>query len=116
MLTTRSTSFAVASCGGLVVQLRCVRGVRRSDGFIDGPAPHADAHQRRNSRLLHGDAVNGVGRFGGGARVVRDDDELRSVLEPIQHANEMADVLIIERSIDFVKQAEGARLGEKDSE
>src|SRR6202008_3182091 len=54
--------------------------------------------------------------LGGGAGVVRDDDELRLGLESIQHSDEVADVLIIEGRVHFVKQAEGTGLRQEDSE
>ena len=90
--------------------------MRRRDGFIDSFAAHADANQRRNAGLLHRHAVDGIRRFRRGARVVGYDDELGLGLEAIEHANEVADVLIIKRSVHFVKQTERTGLGEKYSE
>src|SRR4051812_295046 len=132
ILTTRSTSFAVASCcmttsilsgdwrcvggfGGLVVQLRYVCRMRWRDGLVNCPPPHSDADERRYSRLLHRHSVDRVCCLGGGAWVVRDDDKLRLVLETVQHSDKVADVLVVERSIYFVQQAERTRLREKNS-
>ncbi len=75
-----------------------------------------DAHQRRDPGLLHGHAVYGVGGFRGGARVVRDDDELRIRLEFVQHLHEAADVRVVERRVDLVEQTERARLRQENSE
>src|SRR6185312_15248219 len=38
------------------------------------------------------------------------------LLELVQHAHEAADVLVVQRTIDFVQETERARLGEEDAE
>src|SRR3982751_1835310 len=81
--------------------------------LIDGAAAHANAYQRRHAGLLHRHAVDRVGSFRSRARIVRDDDELRVVLESVEHAYKVADVLIVERRVHLVKQTEGTGLGEK---
>jgi len=90
--------------------------MRGCDGLIDSLPTHAHADERRHAWLLHCHTVDRVRGLGCGAGVVGDDDELCFVLEAVQHANEVTDVLIIERRVDFVKQAEGTGLGEEDSE
>src|SRR3954471_19111668 len=133
ILTTRSTSFAVASCcmttnilrgdwrwlggfGGVVVQLWCVGGMRRRNRLVHRSPAHADADERGDAGLLHRNSIHRVSRLGGGAWVVGDHDELGLVLEAIQHAHEVPDVLIVQWRIDFVEQAERTRLGQEDSE
>src|SRR5438270_6246467 len=90
--------------------------MRGCDGFVDRPAAHANAHQRRNPGLLHRHAVHGIRCLRRRARVVRNDYELGLGLESIEHANEVANVLIIQWGVDFVKQAERAWLGQEYSE
>src|SRR5688572_26487847 len=89
--------------------------MRGSDRLIHCLATHADAHQRRDTRLLHRDSINGIGRLRRRTRVVRDHDELRVGLETIEHAHEMSDVLVVERGVDLVEETERARLGEKNT-
>src|SRR6266550_1271197 len=114
ILTTRSTSFAVASCcmttsilrcslgclggfGRLVVQLWCVRGVRGCNRLVHCLAAHPNTYERRDSGLLHRYAVDGIRRLGGRARVVGDDDKLCVALEAVEHADKMTDVLVVKR-------------------
>src|SRR5207237_2664871 len=73
----------------------------------------AYADDGRYARLLHRDAVHGVGGLHG-SWVVRDDDELRLFLEFRQEAHVAAHVRIIQRRVHLVEQAERARLGEED--
>jgi hypothetical protein len=47
---------------------------------------------------------------------VRDDDELRLLLELVEHPHVAPDVLIVERRVDLVQQAEGTRLRQEDAE
>src|SRR5215211_7156593 len=80
---------------------------------IDGGATHVDADERRYPGLLHCHAVNGIRRFGGSSRVVRDDDELCVRLEFVEHPYEPPDVRVIERRVDFIQQTKRARLRQK---
>src|SRR5687768_4577853 len=98
------------------VSLGCVGVGWRSDRLIDCSPAHAHAHQRRNAGLLHGDAVNRVGGLRRRAGIVSDDDELGVGLEAIEHPHEVADVLIVEWSIDFVEQTERTWLCEENPE
>src|SRR5438094_903423 len=68
-----------------------------------------DRNQLRHARFLHRHAVEAIGDFHRLA-VVRDDDELRVLLHAAEHLDEAADVGIVERRIDLVEEAEGARL------
>src|SRR6185437_16062440 len=70
----------------------------------------AHTHDGRYTGLLHGHAVHCVGRFGRGARVVRDYDELRVRLELVQHPHEPADVRVVERRVHLVHETERAWL------
>src|SRR3989441_372463 len=75
----------------------------------------AHAHDRRNPRLLHRDAID---RISGLHRpwIVRDHDELRLVFELREQSDVAAHVRVVERRVDLVEQAERARLGEEDRE
>src|SRR2546425_9609778 len=75
----------------------------------------APAHDGRNPRLLHRDAIHGI-RGLHRPWIVRDHDELRLVLELRQQADVAAHVRVVERRVDLVEQAERARLGEEDRE
>src|SRR5262245_54789626 len=68
-----------------------------------------DRDELRHPRFFHRHAVEPVGYLHGLA-VVRDDDELGAVEHGAQHLDEAADVGIVERRVDLVEQAEGARL------
>src|SRR6266542_292907 len=90
------------------------RGRRKASlhGFHLAKA-HAD--DRRDTRLLHRDTVNGIGRLHR-PRVVRDDDELCLILELRQQAHVAADVGVVQGGVHLVEQAERARLGEENGE
>src|SRR5258706_2890931 len=75
--------------------------------------PHAD--NGRHARFLHRHAVHSVRRLHRPG-IVRDDDELRLVLELGQEPHIAPDIGVIERRVDFVEQAERARFGEEDRE
>ena len=85
----------------------------RRNRLVDRSTPHTHAYQARDTRLLHRHAIDCVGGFRRRARIVGDDDELRVVLEPVQHPYKVANVLIVEWRVHFVEQAEGTGLGEK---
>src|SRR5712691_9066555 len=80
------------------------------------PAPLAcalRAHLREAQRdylrdpvVVHGNAVEHVGRLDGAA-VVRDEHELRAVGELSERLREPADVALVERGVDLVEHAEG---------
>src|SRR5690606_7051114 len=78
--------------------------------------PHAHAHHAGHTRLLHSDAVNRVGGFRCGAWVMRDHDELRVLLELVQHAHETPDILVVQRCINLVEQAERTWLRKENAE
>ena len=73
----------------------------------------ADRDVLRDAGLLHGDAVE---RVGAGHRLFRmgDDDKLGEGEEVAQHADEAADVGLVERGVDLVEDAERAGLAAKD--
>src|SRR5215210_6390699 len=89
--------------------------MRGSHSLVHSSSAHAHTHQGRDARLLHRHAVDGVSRLGGGARIVSDHYELCVGLEPIEHAHKMSDVLIVERRVDFIEEAEWTGLGQKNS-
>src|SRR3990170_5950710 len=107
--TTRSTSAAEAPCcitTSMSDRQRRGRlfGVERArDRILDRSTAHVHADQRRDTRLLHGHAINGIRCFGSRAWIVRDHDELRVRLELVQHLHEATDVRVVERGIDFVQ-------------
>src|SRR5213594_4330100 len=68
-----------------------------------------DRDQLGHARLLHCHPIEPVGDLHC-FPVVRDHDELRVLLHAAQHLDEPADVRIVERGVDFVEQAERARL------
>src|SRR5262245_20505835 len=68
-----------------------------------------DGDQLRDTRLLHGNAVQAVGDLHGFA-VVGDDDELGVLLHAAQHLDEPADIGVVEGGVNLVEQAERARL------
>ena len=74
----------------------------------------ADRDDPRDARLLHRHAVETVGRLHR-PLVVRDDDELRPLAEVPQQGDEAPDVRVVERRVEFVQDAEGARLDEIDA-
>ena len=95
----------------------------RGDGSLDEPfngrfhlsehlfdTRHIHRDDTRDTTLLHRDAVEGIGDLHR-PLVVRDDDELRIVLEGVQHSDESLYVGVIEWSIDLVEYAERAGLG-----
>ena len=65
---------------------------------------------------MHRDTVDDISRFGCGARVVRNDDELGSRLELLQHRHIAPDIRVVERRVNLVEKAERAGLGEEDAE
>src|SRR6185436_3767331 len=65
---------------------------------------HAD--QLAHSRLFHGDAVELVRDLHALARV-GDEHELRLLLQALEHANEAADVGVVEGRVHLVQDAEG---------
>src|SRR5213596_2723932 len=98
-------------------------GRRRDRPGADGDQVHSgrlhltESHpdDGRNAGLLHGDPVHGVGGLHG-ARVVRDDDELRQVFELREQAHVAAHVGVVQGRVHLVEQTEGTRLGEEDRE
>ena len=70
---------------------------------------HSDRHNFRNPRLSHGYPIED---FGGlhGLLVVGHQHELRYPAHLFDHVVETIDVGIVQRSIDFVQEAEGTRL------
>ena len=64
--------------------------------------------QFRDAGFLHGDAVQALGGLHG-ALGVRDHDELSLIGHLLQQPREAFDVRLIERRVDFVQNAEGAR-------
>src|SRR6185369_4326508 len=68
-----------------------------------------DRDQLGHARLLHCHPIEAVGDLHC-FPIVCDDDELGVLLHAAQHLDEPADVGIVERSVDFVEQAERARL------
>ena len=68
-----------------------------------------DADDLAHAVFLHRHAVKHVGHADG-ALVVRDDDELRMLEEPLQHADEAVDVRFVERRVQLVQHAERAGL------
>src|SRR6516164_9354086 len=69
----------------------------------------ADANKFRDARLLHCNAVEDATGFHGLA-IVGDDDELCLRTHVANKAGEAANVGFVERGIDFVQDAEWARL------
>src|SRR5208283_2648388 len=89
------------SCGGS-------GGTLSSCGRCLLPFP-ADTDELGDAGLWHGDAVEHAPGLHGLA-VVGDNDELRLCAHVPDQAREPPDVRLIQRRIDFVQDAEGARL------
>src|SRR5512145_2864486 len=73
------------------------------------------SNDSRDARFLHSHAIHGVRRLHRSG-VVRDNDELRLVLELRQQAHIAPDVGVVEGRVYLVQQAERARLCEEDRE
>ena len=67
-----------------------------------------DGDQLRDAALLHRHAIEKVGDLHG-ALVVRDEDELRAMLEGVQRAQEAVDVDLVEGVVGLVEDAERRR-------
>ena len=67
-----------------------------------------DGHLLRNTGLLHGDAVDGVGTRHSSLRV-GDNDELCGTHKLFEYLDETDDVGFVECRIDFVEHTERAR-------
>src|SRR5436190_1940723 len=67
-----------------------------------------DGNEAGEPWLLHGDAVENIGGFHG-LSVVGNDDELGLGAELAQHPDEPVDIRVVERRIDLIEDAEGAR-------
>src|SRR6267378_8149089 len=78
-------------------------------------AVEVDADNLRDAGLLHGDAVDNVG-LGHGAFAVSDHDELCGCAHLVDEFGEAAYVGLVERSIDFVEDAEGCGLELEDAD
>src|SRR5258707_14283001 len=75
----------------------------------------ADADELGDSGLLHSDSIEHAAHLHG-LTVVRNDDELRLAAHLADQAGEAADVGLIERGVDFVKDTERAGLVAEDSD
>ena len=58
--------------------------------------------------LLHGHAIQRVGHADG-SLVVRDDEKLRVINEPLEHTNKPVDVGLVQRRIQLVQHTKRAR-------
>src|SRR5882757_769218 len=67
----------------------------------------ADRNQLRDTRFLHGHTVQ-HGRDAHGLLAVRDQHELGLDAHLLDQVCEASDVSFVERSVDFVEDAEGA--------
>ena len=72
------------------------------------------ANDTGNTGVLHGDAVQSIRRLHR-QLVVCNENELRVFCKPPDHAHETPDILIVERSIHLIEDAEGARLDKVDA-
>ena len=72
---------------------------------------HADGNQLRNAGLLHGDAVEGLGGFHGGA-AVGNQDELRAFAHVAHQTREACQVRFVERGVDLVEHAKTGWAGD----
>ena len=89
-----------------------VRTLTASDVLrLTQPHPHDGGHPG----LLHGHAIDRIGRLHGPG-IVGDDQELGVGLELVEQPGEPADVGVIQRGVHLVHQAERAGLGEIDAE
>src|SRR4051812_1749607 len=100
------------------------RSMTRSSGMRSGRwsgRGHAyrlvdvDGHETRAAGLGHGDAEELRGELHGGL-VVRDEDELHALRHLLDDVAEAADVVLVERRIHFVQQAERRRVQVEDGE
>ena len=95
------------------IGFRCDRLARRPDVAIVGDIFKPDAHPFRDARFFHRHTVQNIGDrhrpF-----VVRDDDELRRLLEGFHDGGEPLDVGFVESRIDLVEDAERTRLALED--
>ncbi len=69
----------------------------------------------RNAFLLHGDAEQHVGEFHC-AFIVGNDDNLRIFADDLQKIVEAKYIGVIQWCVNFVEQAKGCRLYQKDRE
>src|SRR5690606_6068749 len=74
-----------------------------------------DRDSLRDAALFHRHAVERLA-FGHRALVMRDDDELRLADELLEEDDEALDVRLVERRVDLVEHAEGARARTEDRE
>src|ERR1700691_5510368 len=89
-----------------VIDVASYRG--EANGLIN-----VDAHQARDARLAHGDTDKLRGKLHR-RLVVRDDDELNARGHLADDIAEAPDVVLIERRVHLVEQAEGCRVQIKD--
>src|SRR5579863_182751 len=101
-----------------------MRSVQRSSdmgntGCSDGREPDrlvdVDGHEPRDAGLVHGYAEK-RGRQLHGRLVVGDEDELHAVGHVAHDIAEAADVVLIERRVDLIEQAEGRGIQVEDRE
>src|SRR4051812_45077534 len=92
-----------------------MRRMRRSSLMPTSRSGHAHGlvdvyrHESRTARFGHGDSEQLRGQLHGGL-VVRDEDELHALRHLLDDVAEAADVVLVERRIHFVQQAERRRV------
>src|SRR3989441_113067 len=93
---------------GSIAEAASAREGRGSDArfFVE-----ADGHDLRDPFFFHRDAVEGVRGFHR-SLVMRDHNELRVAGKLLKDARIAVDIGIVERSVDFVEDAKGARFHE----
>src|SRR5688572_17319818 len=95
------------------------RMMRRSSIALRSRHAHrlvdVDGHEARATGFGHGDAEQLLGKLHGGL-VVRDEDELHALRHCLDDVAEPADVVLVERRVHFVQQAERGGIQVEDRE